>query len=290
MAIRRTSVSSLVGAAASLVRSRRTAEPTDANQEETAVAKASSEKKSATKKTTAKKSAAEKPAAKKPTTAKKSAAKKSAAKKPTTAKKSAAKKPTAKKPTTAKKSAAKKPTAKKPTTAKKSAAKKPGTAKKSTTKKSTTKKSTTAKKTARASVAKPSKTTATSLLVREGEDPWTRTELAEVKTQLVAELDRLETEIRDHDRDILVLMSDTGDGAGDDQADAGAKTFEREQEISLANNARALHDQATRALESIEAGTYGRCEACGGAVGKMRLQANPRATLCVPCKTKQERH
>ena len=242
MAIRRTSVSSLVGAAASLVRSRRTAEPTDANQEETAVAKASSEKKSATKKTTAKKSAAEKPAAKKPTTAKKSAAKKSAAKKP-------------------------------------------GTAKKSTTKKSTT-----AKKTARASVAKPSKTTATSLLVREGEDPWTRTELAEVKTQLVAELDRLETEIRDHDRDILVLMSDTGDGAGDDQADAGAKTFEREQEISLANNARALHDQATRALESIEAGTYGRCEACGGAVGKMRLQANPRATLCVPCKTKQERH
>ena len=237
MAIRRTSVSSLVGAAASLVRSRRTAEPTDANQEETAVAKASSEKKSATKKTTAKKSAAEKPAAKKPTTAKKAAAKK------------------------------------------------PGTAKKSTTKKSTT-----AKKTARASVAKPSKTTATSLLVREGEDPWTRTELAEVKTQLVAELDRLETEIRDHDRDILVLMSDTGDGAGDDQADAGAKTFEREQEISLANNARALHDQATRALESIEAGTYGRCEACGGAVGKMRLQANPRATLCVPCKTKQERH
>ena len=227
MAIRRTSVSSLVGAAASLVRSRRTAEPTDANQEETAVAKASSEKKSA----------------------------------------------------------AKKPTAKKPTTAKKSAAKKPGTAKKSTTKKSTT-----AKKTSRASVAKPSKTTATSLLVREGEDPWTRTELAEVKTQLVAELDRLETEIRDHDRDILVLMSDTGDGAGDDQADAGAKTFEREQEISLANNARALHDQATRALESIEAGTYGRCEACGGAVGKMRLQANPRATLCVPCKTKQERH
>ena len=264
MAIRRTSVSSLVGAAASLVRSRRTAEPTDANQEETAVAKASSEKKSATKKSAAKKSAAEKPAAKKPTTAKKSAAKK---------------------PTTAKKSAAKKPTAKKPTTAKKSAAKKPGTAKKSTTKKSTT-----AKKTARASVAKPSKTTATSLLVREGEDPWTRTELAEVKTQLVAELDRLETEIRDHDRDILVLMSDTGDGAGDDQADAGAKTFEREQEISLANNARALHDQATRALESIEAGTYGRCEACGGAVGKMRLQANPRATLCVPCKTKQERH
>ena len=269
MAIRRTSVSSLVGAAASLVRSRRTAEPTDANQEETAVAKASSEKKSATKKTTAKKSAAEKPAAKKPTTAKKAAAKKAAAKKPTTAKKAAAKKAAAKKPTTAKKSAAKKP----------------GTAKKSTTKKSTT-----AKKTSRASVAKPSKTTATSLLVREGEDPWTRTELAEVKTQLVAELDRLETEIRDHDRDILVLMSDTGDGAGDDQADAGAKTFEREQEISLANNARALHDQATRALESIEAGTYGRCEACGGAVGKMRLQANPRATLCVPCKTKQERH
>ena len=84
-------------------------------------------------------------------------------------------------------------------------------------------------------------------------------------------------------------MRDAGDGAGDDQADAGATTFEREQEISLANNAREMLDQNEHALERIADGTYGICESCGNPIGKLRLQAFPRATLCVTCKQKQER-
>ena len=75
-------------------------------------------------------------------------------------------------------------------------------------------------------------------------------------------------------------MRDAGDGAGDDQADAGAKTFEREQEISLANNSREMLDQSEHALERIDDGTYGICESCGNPIGKLRLQAFPRATLC----------
>ena len=76
---------------------------------------------------------------------------------------------------------------------------------------------------------------------------------------------------------------------GDDQADAGAKTFEREQEISLANNSREMLEQCGHALAAIADGTYGVCESCGLPVGKMRLQAFPRATLCVSCKSRQER-
>jgi DnaK suppressor protein len=48
--------------------------------------------------------------------------------------------------------------------------------------------------------------------------------------------------------------------------------------------------QAEHALERLDAGTYGTCENCGNPIGKGRLQAFPRATLCVTCKTKQERH
>ena len=40
------------------------------------------------------------------------------------------------------------------------------------------------------------------------------------------------------EHEVVELMRLSGDGAGDDQADAGSKTLEREQELSLANNAR----------------------------------------------------
>ena len=85
------------------------------------------------------------------------------------------------------------------------------------------------------------------------------------------------------------LLQDSGDGAGDDQADAGAKTFEREHEISLVYNARDMVMQTEHALDRITAGSYGKCEDCGNAIGKARLQVFPRATLCMICKQKEER-
>jgi len=80
----------------------------------------------------------------------------------------------------------------------------------------------------------------------------------------------------------------SNDGPGDD-ADAGTKTFEREHEMSLANNSRDLLQQVERALARLDAGTYGRCESCGAAIPKARLQAFPRVTLCVSCKQREER-
>lgn len=121
------------------------------------------------------------------------------------------------------------------------------------------------------------------------EDPWTPEELAEVRTELEAERNRLQSEVDEAEEDLASLMRDSGEGAGDDQADAGAATWEREHELSLTANARALLDQTEHALERIEDGDYGRCENCGNPIGKMRLQAFPRATLCMTCKQQQER-
>jgi RNA polymerase-binding transcription factor DksA len=127
------------------------------------------------------------------------------------------------------------------------------------------------------------------LAVREDESPWTAAELAEVQAELESDVGRLRAEITVAEHDLAGLMRDAGDGAGDDQADAGTATFEREQEISLANNSREMLDQSEHALERIALGTYGVCESCANPVGKLRLQAFPRATLCRSCKQKQER-
>jgi DnaK suppressor protein len=37
------------------------------------------------------------------------------------------------------------------------------------------------------------------------------------------------------------------------------------------------------ALRRIDLGTYGRCESCGGAIGRQRLLALPTARFCLGC-------
>ena len=59
--------------------------------------------------------------------------------------------------------------------------------------------------------------------------------------------------------------------------------------MSLANNAREMLDQSRLALRHIDQGAYGRCDNCGQPIGKGRLMAFPRATLCVTCKQREER-
>ncbi len=125
--------------------------------------------------------------------------------------------------------------------------------------------------------------------MRPGEEPWTDAELAEVRTELEREREILFGEIADADAQLAELLRDAGEGSGDDQADAGSRTFEREQEISLAANAVDMLEQVDRARRRMDRGTYGVCESCGQPIGKFRLMAFPRATLCLACKERQER-
>lgn len=127
-------------------------------------------------------------------------------------------------------------------------------------------------------------------VVQEDESSWSKTELNAVRKTLTAEAQELATEIAQAEEKFHALIMESGEGAGDDQADAGTKTFEREHEISILSNKKDLLDQTNRALERIEAGTYGACENCGKQIGKLRLQeANPRATMCMPCRQREDR-
>ena len=136
---------------------------------------------------------------------------------------------------------------------------------------------------------KPIKVAPTPVVVSENESPWTAAEIKAIKGEISKELDRLRKELAVVEQEMDALIQESGEGAGDDQADAGTKTFEREHEMSLVINARDMVLQTERALERIENKTYGNSEESGSPIGKSRLQVFPRATLCMLCKQKEER-
>ncbi|HEY2305961.1 MAG TPA: TraR/DksA C4-type zinc finger protein [Streptosporangiaceae bacterium] len=127
------------------------------------------------------------------------------------------------------------------------------------------------------------------LPVRPGEKPWTDAELKKVRQQLQSDIAGLVADISEAESAMAERLGDAVGDAGDDPADAGAKTYEREHELALTQNARELLAASERALARIDDGTFGVCESCGQPIGKARLQAFPRATLCVSCKQREER-
>ena len=125
--------------------------------------------------------------------------------------------------------------------------------------------------------------------VAEGEEPWTDEELADVRDDLVFDIGRMERAIATAERGLASLFDEGTEGAGRDPADVGSTNFERDQEMSLVQNARDMLEQAQSALHRFELGRYGVCESCGQPIGKDRLQVFPRATMCLPCKQREER-
>jgi RNA polymerase-binding transcription factor DksA len=136
---------------------------------------------------------------------------------------------------------------------------------------------------------KPIKSAPAPLIITDGVENWTATEMKAMRSELSKDLVRLRAELAEVESGMEDLINAEGMGAGDDQADAGTKTFEREHEMSLVYNARDMVVQTERALERIDNKSYGRCEECENSIGKARLQVFPRATLCMSCKQKEER-
>ena len=265
--------------------------------------------KSTATKATAKKTAAKTPVKKTPAkkapakTAKTTPAKKAPAKKTPAKKASASKTAAATKAATTKAAAKKAPAKKAPANkapAKKAPAKK-APAKKTAASTSASTTSTPTKKAAPVTKAAPTpakkaapakkvrKVTPSTLVVLDGEDPWTRGELNEVVKELEEHRDRLTAIVGESEQELAGLMRDAGDGAGHDQADVGATSFERDHELTVLARERETLAQIERALAHIQDGSYGVCDSCGNPVGKNRLMAVPHATLCMSCKQREER-
>ncbi|MEU8818850.1 TraR/DksA C4-type zinc finger protein [Actinoplanes sp. NPDC048796] len=84
-------------------------------------------------------------------------------------------------------------------------------------------------------------------------------------------------------------LVEIGDAAGDDQADSGSKTAERDAATSLLRTLLDRRTQAEHAMARLDDGTYGNCEGCSNPIPWERLEVFPSATTCVHCKQNRER-
>lgn len=72
-------------------------------------------------------------------------------------------------------------------------------------------------------------------------------------------------------------------------ADEGSELYEREKTLSLERSLRQTLEEVRRALEKLDAGTYGICDNCGRPIAPERLEALPHATLCIQCRAALDR-
>ncbi len=81
----------------------------------------------------------------------------------------------------------------------------------------------------------------------------------------------------------------TSDSQVADPADRATIESDRSFELRIRDRERKLIRKIKTALERIDEGTYGICEECGEEIGIKRLEARPVTTMCIECKSKQEK-
>ncbi|MEV7230680.1 MULTISPECIES: TraR/DksA C4-type zinc finger protein [Polymorphospora] len=112
----------------------------------------------------------------------------------------------------------------------------------------------------------------------------------QIRLSLQARHDELTNEYEEAVAQSQVLrLVEVGDTAGDDQADSGTKTAERDTAQSLLRTILDRRAQYEHALSRLAEGTYGRCEGCTEPIPVERLEIYPSATTCVKCKQTRER-
>ena len=74
-----------------------------------------------------------------------------------------------------------------------------------------------------------------------------------------------------------------------DPNDRASLEADRNFELRIRDRERKLIMKMQEAIKRIEDGVFGICEVCGGPISEKRLMARPVTTLCIDCKTKQEK-
>ncbi|MEV6300376.1 TraR/DksA C4-type zinc finger protein [Actinoplanes sp. NPDC051861] len=115
-------------------------------------------------------------------------------------------------------------------------------------------------------------------------------EIDQIRTLLRSRFEELNTEYEEAvAQNHRLRLVEIGDAAGDDQADSGSKTAERDAATSLIKTLLDRRTQAEHAIQRLDDGTYGNCEGCHNPIPVERLEVFPSATSCVNCKSVRER-
>jgi len=74
-----------------------------------------------------------------------------------------------------------------------------------------------------------------------------------------------------------------------DLGDRASAETDQNFTLRLRERGQNLVKKIDEALERIDMGAFGLCEICGGQIAMKRLMARPVTTLCIECKSEQER-
>jgi DnaK suppressor protein len=83
--------------------------------------------------------------------------------------------------------------------------------------------------------------------------------------------------------DAIVAASQASNADDEHDPEGATIAFERQQVAALLAAARRRLADVDAAVTAVEAGTYGRCESCGGPIAPERLAARPSARTCITC-------
>jgi DnaK suppressor protein len=108
----------------------------------------------------------------------------------------------------------------------------------------------------------------------------------ETKQRLIRRRDALRRALAG---DMSLLRSSNHESVGD-EIDAAIATEQAELRSQMLSFESRELAQIESALDKINRGRYGRCEACDGAIAAARLKALPYATECIECARREERH
>ncbi len=109
--------------------------------------------------------------------------------------------------------------------------------------------------------------------------------LEEERNRIIQDLQQLERE----EVTRQVGPASETDTYGNHLADNATDTYEAEKAIALENHLRGVLAAVEEALHKFDIGKYGICDNCGQRIDPERLEALPYTTLCLRCKTKQEK-
>ena len=107
-----------------------------------------------------------------------------------------------------------------------------------------------------------------------------RTVLQNIRARLRGDLDQMTDE---------ALRRTQPDSSGNlsnvplHMADVGTENYDQEFTLSLIENEQGTLELVHAALTRINGGTYGRCDECGEAIARPRLQALPYTPHCIQC-------
>lgn len=98
---------------------------------------------------------------------------------------------------------------------------------------------------------------------------------------------QLETLLRDAEKTVTEMTDEKTNFP--DPTDRASLESDRNFELRIRDRERKLIMKIREALERIDDGEFGICESCEEEIGEARLRARPVTTLCIDCKTEQER-